>query len=56
MPAEQRRGMFEAAAAALPGGRTGQPEDIASLVLALIGNGFITGAVVDVDGGAHIGR
>ena len=56
MPAEQRRGMFEAAAAALPVGRTGQPEDIASLVLALIGNGFITGAVVDVDGGAHIGR
>ena len=30
------------------------PHEIAEAVLLLIGNGFITGAVLDVDGGARL--
>ena len=44
--------MFAAAAKRLPVGRVGKPEDIASLTLELMRNTFLTGIVVDVDGGA----
>jgi NAD(P)-dependent dehydrogenase (short-subunit alcohol dehydrogenase family) len=33
----------------------GRPEDIASMVLALLGNPAVTGTVVDVDGGEFLG-
>ena len=51
MPDDARRGMFAAAAKRLLVGRIGRPEDIASLVLELMCNSFMTGVVVDVDGG-----
>jgi NAD(P)-dependent dehydrogenase (short-subunit alcohol dehydrogenase family) len=46
--------MFAGAAKALPVGRTGTPEDIAEAIVYLLGNGFTTGAILDVDGGARM--
>jgi NAD(P)-dependent dehydrogenase (short-subunit alcohol dehydrogenase family) len=54
MPDDVRKGMFAAAAKRLPVGRVGKPEDIASLTLELMRNTFLTGVVVDVDGGAML--
>jgi NAD(P)-dependent dehydrogenase (short-subunit alcohol dehydrogenase family) len=53
MPAEARRAMFQGAAASLPVGRTGVPDDVADAVLFMVANGFTTGAILDVDGGAR---
>jgi NAD(P)-dependent dehydrogenase (short-subunit alcohol dehydrogenase family) len=38
----------------LPTGRVGRPEDIADAIVALMGNGFITGTVLPVDGGQRL--
>jgi NAD(P)-dependent dehydrogenase (short-subunit alcohol dehydrogenase family) len=54
MPDDARTGMFAAVAKRLPVGRVGKPEDIASLTLELMRNSFLTGLVVDVDGGAML--
>jgi NAD(P)-dependent dehydrogenase (short-subunit alcohol dehydrogenase family) len=43
-----------AAAAALPTGRIGQPDDIAQAVGLLLANRFITGEVLHVDGGGRL--
>jgi NAD(P)-dependent dehydrogenase (short-subunit alcohol dehydrogenase family) len=37
-----------------PVGRTGTADDIAQAIVYLLGNGFTTGAVLDVDGGARM--
>ena len=52
MPDDARNGMFAAAAKHSLVGRVGRPEDIASLALELMCNSFMSGVVVDVDGGA----
>jgi NAD(P)-dependent dehydrogenase (short-subunit alcohol dehydrogenase family) len=54
MPAEARDGVFRAAAAALPVGRIGRPDEVAALLLGVMQNGFITGSVFEVDGGGHL--
>ena len=54
MSAEAKVGMFQSAASSLPVGRTGRPDDIAQAVEFLIDNGFTTGALIDVDGGARL--
>jgi NAD(P)-dependent dehydrogenase (short-subunit alcohol dehydrogenase family) len=54
MPGDARKEMFAAVAKRLPVGRVGRPEDIASLTLELMRNSFLTGIVVDVDGGAML--
>jgi NAD(P)-dependent dehydrogenase (short-subunit alcohol dehydrogenase family) len=51
MPADVRAEMFAASAERTLVGRVGSPEDIASAALELMCNSFITGIVVDVDGG-----
>lgn len=56
LPEEARRGMFAAAAAKLPAGRIGAPEDIAQVILLAVANPFVAGATFDVDGGAHLAR
>jgi NAD(P)-dependent dehydrogenase (short-subunit alcohol dehydrogenase family) len=56
LPEEARKGMFAATAAKLPAGRIGAPEDIAQAILLVAANPFLTGATLDVDGGAHLAR
>ncbi len=54
MPEEARREMLAKTAASLPVGRVGIGDDIALQVLAFMTNGFATGAIVYIDGGALI--
>jgi NAD(P)-dependent dehydrogenase (short-subunit alcohol dehydrogenase family) len=56
LPDEARKGMFAATAAKLPAGRIGAPQDIAQAILLAAANPFLTGATLDVDGGAHLAR
>jgi NAD(P)-dependent dehydrogenase (short-subunit alcohol dehydrogenase family) len=53
--AETRDAYFAEAAKVTPVGRVGHPEDVAHAIVATATNGFITGTVVEVTGGAHIG-
>jgi len=46
-----RKAMAARAGASLPVGRVGQGSDLAQAYLMLMQNGFMTGSVVDVDGG-----
>ena len=55
MPAEAKETLFRQISASLPVGRVGRPEEIGAAVLFLVENGFTTGAVLDVDGGAAVG-
>lgn len=48
---EQQREHFANIGASLPVGRAGTPHDVAHAVRFLLENGFMTGAVLDVDGG-----
>jgi NAD(P)-dependent dehydrogenase (short-subunit alcohol dehydrogenase family) len=49
-PAE-RQALFERMGAAVPAGRVGRPADIAQAILLLVENSFMTGCVIDCDGG-----
>jgi NAD(P)-dependent dehydrogenase (short-subunit alcohol dehydrogenase family) len=49
-----RDAMLAKAAATLPAGRAGRPQDLAAGYLFVIDNPFVTGAVIDIDGGALI--
>lgn len=51
MSAEQRQGMFANAAKMLPVGRVGTADDVAQTVLHVMANGYISGSILDVDGG-----
>jgi NAD(P)-dependent dehydrogenase (short-subunit alcohol dehydrogenase family) len=54
MPEEARRDMLAKTAAALPVGRVGLGEDIARQILSFMANGFATGSIVYIDGGALV--
>jgi NAD(P)-dependent dehydrogenase (short-subunit alcohol dehydrogenase family) len=54
MPEAARAEMLAKVAAGLPVGRVGLGEDIAQQILTFMTNGFATGAIVYVDGGALI--
>jgi len=54
MPEAARREMLEKTAAALPVRRVGQGEDIAQQILAFMTNGFATGSIIYLDGGALV--
>lgn len=54
MPEAARKDMLAKIAGSLPVGRVGLGEDIAVQILAFMANGFATGAIVYVDGGALI--
>lgn len=49
-----RRAMLDTAAARLPAGRVAQPQDVAAGYLFAIDTPSVTGAVIDIDGGALI--
>ncbi|AKM03962.1 SDR family oxidoreductase [Burkholderia pyrrocinia] len=52
--AQTRDRMYEGAAARLPAGRVGQPEDVANAILYLASTPYATGSTVLVDGGGAI--
>ncbi|NWA43578.1 SDR family oxidoreductase [Pseudomonas reactans] len=48
---DQRLAMFAKAGSALPVGRVGQADEVAAGYVLAMENGFMTGAVIDIDGG-----
>lgn len=54
MPEAARKEMLAKTAAALPVGRVGAAEDIAQQISSFMMNGFATGAIVYLDGGALV--
>ncbi len=54
MSADDREAMYARAAARLPAGRVGTPEDVASFILAIAMNRFATGSTIYLDGGALV--
>lgn len=54
LPAEARERYFAQMAAGLPVQRIGEPEDVAQTIQFLLTNGFMTGCIIDCDGGARI--
>jgi NAD(P)-dependent dehydrogenase (short-subunit alcohol dehydrogenase family) len=46
--------MFLGACRQTPLGRAGSPDELADAIAFLIGNTFVTGVVLDVDGGLHL--
>jgi NAD(P)-dependent dehydrogenase (short-subunit alcohol dehydrogenase family) len=51
----ERKTYFERMGASLPVGRVAQPEEIADAVRFVVSNQFVTGTVLDVDGGVRLG-
>jgi NAD(P)-dependent dehydrogenase (short-subunit alcohol dehydrogenase family) len=51
VPAERRETMFRSTGESLPVGRIGRPEEIADAVLLVATNPYMTGHVLDIDGG-----
>ncbi|MDP4105793.1 MAG: SDR family oxidoreductase [Bacillota bacterium] len=54
MPDEDRQNLYNSIAQQLPVRRVAQPEDIAEAYVYLAKNGFTTGTVLLIDGGAHL--
>jgi NAD(P)-dependent dehydrogenase (short-subunit alcohol dehydrogenase family) len=54
MPAADREAFYEGVGQSMLTGRVGEPGEIAETHLYLMGDGFITGAVIPVDGGARL--
>lgn len=54
MSQDKKKELFAAMAARLPSGRIGRVEDIAQAVMFLMKSEFVTGTVLDVDGGHRL--
>lgn len=54
MPEASREGMFKGFAESVPAKKVGTGDDIALATLSIMINTFITGSIIDVDGGAII--
>jgi NAD(P)-dependent dehydrogenase (short-subunit alcohol dehydrogenase family) len=54
MPPDQRRGYFDAVAAASPVRRVGAPRDVADAIVYLAEAGFVTGTVLECTGGGQL--
>jgi NAD(P)-dependent dehydrogenase (short-subunit alcohol dehydrogenase family) len=54
MPEEQKQVLFKQMGERLPVGRVGKPEEISHSIVMLLENDFITGAVLDIDGGGSL--
>ncbi len=56
MPKEQRESLFQQVGSHLPIGRVAEAGEIADAIHFAVGNGFLTGAILDVDGGIRLGQ
>jgi NAD(P)-dependent dehydrogenase (short-subunit alcohol dehydrogenase family) len=54
LPSEARAAVFAHAAGSSPVGRVGRPEDVAATIAYVVGNSFVTGTVLTVDGGGTL--
>ncbi len=54
MPEDTREAMYQNTGESLPIGRVGLPPEVAQAVLASLTNGYLTGQILDVDGGHMI--
>lgn len=54
MGQEQKQGFLQQRGKQIPIGRVGQPEEIAHAIEAVLDNEFITGSILDVDGGGSL--
>ncbi|PTL81518.1 SDR family oxidoreductase [Vitiosangium sp. GDMCC 1.1324] len=54
VPGELKSQYFEQSKARVPARRIGQPDDVAAAVELLVSNSFMTGTVLEVDGGARL--
>lgn len=54
LPVEQREEMYHSTGASLPLGRVGDTDEIAHAVLFMMCNGYLTGQIIDIDGGHMI--
>jgi len=54
MPKEAKERVFGEVAERLPVRRVGHPEDVAQAIAFLIHDSFVTGTVLEVDGGGHL--
>lgn len=54
MSEDQKRESFKKFAQSTPVGRIGKPEDIAQAIVFVIGNSFMTGCVLECDGGLRL--
>jgi NAD(P)-dependent dehydrogenase (short-subunit alcohol dehydrogenase family) len=54
LPTEAKQRMFAEQARVLPVGRVGRADEVAHAVQFLAGNGFVTGTVLECDGGLHL--
>lgn len=55
MHPDARAAMLDGAARSLPAGRVGRPQDLAAAYVFAIENPFVTGSIIDVDGGGVLG-
>jgi NAD(P)-dependent dehydrogenase (short-subunit alcohol dehydrogenase family) len=54
MGQEQKQSFLQQRGKQIPVGRVGQPEEIAHAIEAVLDNQFITGSIIDVDGGGSL--
>lgn len=52
MPDDQREAMYQNTAQSLPARRVGEPQDIAEIAIQILTNPYVTGTVIDIDGGS----
>ena len=51
---EARDAILTGAAAALPGGRVGRADEVGEAIAFLLGNGFMNGEILHIDGGGRL--
>ncbi|MGC0418788.1 SDR family oxidoreductase [Embleya sp. AB8] len=54
IPTEARTELFTGISAATPVGRVGHADEVADVIRLFVGNGFMTGTVIDCTGGANL--
>jgi NAD(P)-dependent dehydrogenase (short-subunit alcohol dehydrogenase family) len=54
MDEEQKSAFFKQMGGQLPVGRVGKPEEVAHVIETVLDNNYITGSVIDVDGGGSL--